>query len=49
MEAPDGATAALTRAERVSAAIRELAALREAGDLTNEEFEAEKRRLLAHG
>jgi hypothetical protein len=49
MEAPDGATAALIRAERVSAAIRELAALRQAGDLTSEEFEAEKRRLLALG
>jgi hypothetical protein len=49
LQSPGDDTAALARAERVSAAIRELAALRAAGDLTSEEYEAEKRRLLADG
>ena len=40
--------AAIARTERVTALIRELAALRDAGVITEDEFQSEKRKLLIH-
>ena len=41
--------AAIARTERVTALIRELAALRDAGVISEDEFQSEKRKLLVHG
>jgi hypothetical protein len=41
--------AAIARTERVTALIRELAALRDGGIISEDEFQSEKRKLLVHG
>jgi putative oligomerization/nucleic acid binding protein/PH (Pleckstrin Homology) domain-containing protein len=41
--------AAIARTERVTALIRELAALRDGGVISEDEFQSEKRKLLVHG